>query len=173
MQVVRYYQYLKGEHIGTGPRREEVLLRAAQRLAERIGDLKVLNIAMAKLHGVDLFCTCEPYLASDEVFGFQKRKANVPLGFEGESYRPDKVKFSCLWVATKSTRANHACCSSINVVEEFSPDLQENQALINLDTTTEVRRPPHVITIQEIACKETEWHIIRLPKTSTKACFVQ
>jgi hypothetical protein len=27
--------------------------------------------------------------------------------------------------------------------------------------------------IQETACKETEWHIARLPKTSAKACFAQ
>jgi hypothetical protein len=26
-------------------------------------------------------------------------------------------------------------------------------------------------TIYESACKETEWHIARLPKTSAKACF--
>jgi hypothetical protein len=30
-------------------------------------------------------------MASEEVFGSQKRKADVPLGFEGKSYRPDKV----------------------------------------------------------------------------------
>jgi hypothetical protein len=27
--------------------------------------------------------------------------------------------------------------------------------------------------IHETTCKETEWHITRLPKTSTKACFAQ
>jgi hypothetical protein len=30
-----------------------------------------------------------------------------------------------------------------------------------------------VTAIQEISCKETEWHIARLPKTSAKACFAQ
>jgi hypothetical protein len=30
-----------------------------------------------------------------------------------------------------------------------------------------------VIAIHETACKETEWHIARLPKTSAKACFAQ
>jgi hypothetical protein len=37
----------------------------------------------------------------------------------------------------------------------------------------DVGRPGHVIAIQETTCKETEWHIARLPKTSSKACFVQ
>jgi hypothetical protein len=69
-------------------------LRTAQRIVERTGDPKVLNVAMAKLPGAELFCTREPHLASEEVFGSQKRKADVPLGFEGESYRPDKVNFS-------------------------------------------------------------------------------
>lgn len=96
IQIVKYYQYLKGEHAGISPRREEVLLCAAQRSAKQTRDLKVLNIAMAKLHEADLFCTHEPHLASDEVFGFQKHKANVPLNFEGESHRLDKAKFSCL-----------------------------------------------------------------------------
>jgi hypothetical protein len=46
---------------------------------------------MAKLLEAELFCTREPHMASEEVFGSQKRKADVPLGFEGKSYRPDKV----------------------------------------------------------------------------------
>jgi hypothetical protein len=34
MQVVRYYQYMKGDRAGTGPRKEELQLRAAQYTAE-------------------------------------------------------------------------------------------------------------------------------------------
>jgi hypothetical protein len=49
---------------------------------------------MAKLHGADLFYTRDPHLASEEVFGSHKCKADVPLGFEGECHRPDKVNFS-------------------------------------------------------------------------------
>jgi hypothetical protein len=30
-----------------------------------------------------------------------------------------------------------------------------------------------VTAIHETACKETEWHIARLPKTSAKACFAR
>jgi len=33
MQMVRYYQYLKGNKAGTGPRKEELMLRVAQRSA--------------------------------------------------------------------------------------------------------------------------------------------
>jgi hypothetical protein len=69
MQVVRYYQYLKGDRAGTGPGKEELQLRAAQHTAERTGDPKVLNVAMAKLPGAELFCTRSPHMASEEVFG--------------------------------------------------------------------------------------------------------
>jgi hypothetical protein len=79
MQVVRYYQYLKDDRAGTGLGKEELQLRAAQRTAEQIGDPKVLNVAMARLPGAELFCTRELHLAGEEVFGSQKRKADVPL----------------------------------------------------------------------------------------------
>jgi hypothetical protein len=37
----------------------------------------------------------------------------------------------------------------------------------------DVGRLGHVTTVHETACKEMEWHITRLPKTSAKACFAQ
>jgi hypothetical protein len=58
-------------------------------------------------------------------------------------------------------------------VEELFPELQEDQAPNNLGTMGDVGRPGHVTAIHETACKETEWHIARLPKTSAKAYFAQ
>jgi hypothetical protein len=37
----------------------------------------------------------------------------------------------------------------------------------------DIGRIDHVTAVHETACKETEWHIARLPKTSAKACFAQ
>jgi hypothetical protein len=128
---------------------------------------------MAKLPGAELFCIHEPHMAGKEVFGSQKRKADVLLGFEGKLHRPDKVNFSHSWMATRSSRANHASCSLPDMVEELSPELQEDQAPNNLGTTVDIRRPSHVTAIHETTCKETEWHIARLPKTLAKACFAQ
>jgi hypothetical protein len=93
MQVIRYYQYLKGDRAGTGPGKEELQLCAAQRTSERTKDPKVLNVAMAKLLGAELFCTREPHMAGEEVFDTQKGKADVPLDFEGESYQPKVMEF--------------------------------------------------------------------------------
>jgi hypothetical protein len=128
---------------------------------------------MAKLSGTELFCIRAPYMAGEEVFGSQKRKANVSLGFEGESYQPDKVNFSHPRIATRLSRTKHASCNLPDVVEELSPELQEDQALNNLGIAGNVGRPGHVTAIHETAYKETEWHIARLPKTSAKACFAQ
>jgi hypothetical protein len=113
---------VKGDRAGTGPGKEELQLRAAQRTTERTRDSKVLNVAMTKLPGVELFYTREPHMAGEKVFGSQKRKADVPLSFEGESHRPDKMNFSHPRIATRSSRANHASCSLSNVVEELSPE---------------------------------------------------
>jgi hypothetical protein len=78
---------------------------------------------MAKLLGAELFYTREPHMAGKEVFGSQKQKADIPLGFEGKSHRPDKVNFSRPRIATRSSRANHASCSLPDVVKELSPEL--------------------------------------------------
>jgi hypothetical protein len=128
---------------------------------------------MAKLPGAELFCTRAPHMAGKEVFGSQKRKADIPLGFEGESHRPDKVNFSHPRIATKSSRANHASCSLPVVVEEVSPEVHEEQVLNELGTTGDIGRPSHVSAVHETTCKESEWHIARLPKTSAKAYFAQ
>jgi hypothetical protein len=83
------------------------------------------------------------------------------------------VNFSRPRIATRSSRTNHASSSLLDVVEELSPELQENQAPNNLGTIVDIRRPGHVTAIHEIACTKMEWHIARLPKTLAKACFAQ
>jgi hypothetical protein len=94
MQVSRYYQYLKGELIGTGPGKEELMLRIAQRSAQRSGNPKVLNAAIAKMPGAAKFCTWQSHFEGEEVFSSQKYKVDVSLGSEHESHRPDKINFS-------------------------------------------------------------------------------
>ena len=106
--------------------------------------------------GIKLFCTRASHMAGKEVFGFQKRKADVLLGFENESHLLDKINFSRPWIATTSSRANHASCSLPNVVEELSPELQEDQASNILGTLGNVGRLGYVIAIHETTCKETE-----------------
>jgi hypothetical protein len=120
---------------------------------------------MAKMPGAEEFCTQEPYFEGEEVFGSQKRKADIPLGSEHKSHRPDRVNFSRPRVKTRSSVAPGTSCS-LNDIEP-STDLQEHP-IPNVNSRT-----THVIAIHETACKETEWHIARLPKTLAKACFAQ
>lgn len=52
MQMVKYHQYLKGNQTGTGPGKEELLLRVAQRSAARTGNPKSLTQAISTIPGV-------------------------------------------------------------------------------------------------------------------------
>jgi hypothetical protein len=55
------------------------MLRVAQRLAQQSGNPKALNVAMTKMLGIEEFCTQEPYFEGEEVFGSQKRKADIQI----------------------------------------------------------------------------------------------
>jgi hypothetical protein len=70
------------------------MLHVVQRSALRSRNPKALNVATAKMPGAEEFCTREPYFEGDEVFGSQKRKADIPLRSEYESHKPDQVNFS-------------------------------------------------------------------------------
>ena len=61
IQESRYYQFIKGEDVGTGPWKEELMLQVAQCSAQRSGNPKALNIALAKMPRVEEFCTQEPH----------------------------------------------------------------------------------------------------------------
>ena len=87
VQVSRYYQYLKDKHVGIGSRKEELMLWIIQRSTLWSRHPMALNVAMAKMHGAKEFCTREPNFEGEEVFGSQKRKADIPLGSEDKSYR--------------------------------------------------------------------------------------
>ena len=173
MQVVAYYQYLNGDRPGTGPAKEELLLRVAQRTTQRSGNPIALHAAMAKLPGASDFCKREPHLEGEEVFGSLKRKLDLPPGCEEDSHRPDKINFSRPRVQTRQRISRHR--------EEASPEVQvhedtnKDQEASHDDVETFVAAPPrpHVIVVQETVVDETHWHIARLPKTSAKACFAQ
>jgi hypothetical protein len=167
IQVSRYYQFIKGDYVGTSPGKEELMLLVTQHSTLQSGNPKALNVATAKMPGAEEFCTREPHFEGAEVFGSQKRKADISLRSEHESHRPDQVNFSCPQVRTRSTAAAGASCSLSDILEEPSTALQEHP-IPNVNSRT-----IHVTTIHKTACKETEWYITRLPKTSAKACFAQ
>ena len=120
MQMVRYYQFLKGEHAGTGPGKEELLLRVAQRCTHRTGNPKVLADAISNIQGVQDFVTREPHLKGEEVFGSQKWKADMPLGCKHDTHRPDKVNLSRPRVYTRSAVAGTSTAATALSDEDIS-----------------------------------------------------
>lgn len=176
MQMVRYYQFLKGERPGTGPGKEELSLRVAQRYAQRTGNPKGLNDAMASVPGVAEYCTREPHLEGEEIFGSEKRRPNLPPGSEYDSHRPDKVNFSRPRVSSRSRTRNPTpvvCLDTISeeachIANEDNTELQESNNPMSAATIVE---PSQVRSVQETVCDESQWHIARLSKTSSKACF--
>lgn len=171
MQVVAYYQYLNGERPRTSPGKEELLLRVAQRTAQRSGNPKALHATLAKMPGADHFCTREPHLEGEEVFGSLKRKLDLPPGSEYDSHRPDKVNFSRPRFQTRSTKPHFSDDTSKDDVQNETNDDQRHDTPVEVEARGTVSRTNHVTAVQETACDESEWHIARLSKTSAKACF--
>ena len=164
LQVVAYYQYLKGGVGGSGPSREELRLRTAQRRAHRTGDPSSLNTAVMNMPGAEDICTRDAHLEGAEVFGSKKRKPHVPIGAEEETHRPDTVNFSRPRIGRRVTRARANNLSTIHEEVEVRP--LEPQAL----ASTDIQR---VTAVQETRVNEKLWHIARLSKLSAKACWAQ
>jgi hypothetical protein len=94
LQVINYHQFLKGDVGGTGPSKDELKLRVAERKAQRTGDPSVLKDFMLQMPGATDFCIRIANKVGEEVFGSRMRKPNMPIGADDESHRPDKVNFS-------------------------------------------------------------------------------
>ena len=69
LEVVAYYQYLKGGVGGVGPSKEELKLRCAQHRAQRTNDPSILQSILLGMPGANEFCTCDPHHEGAEVFG--------------------------------------------------------------------------------------------------------
>jgi hypothetical protein len=66
----------------------------AERREKQTGNPLVFENPILDMPGAEEFCTRVPRMAGEEVFGSSKRKADLPLGTEEESHRPNKVNFS-------------------------------------------------------------------------------
>lgn len=177
MQVVSYYQYLKGNRPGTCPRKEELKLRIAQCFAQKSGDPNRLKVAMEKMSRANEFCTHESHLEGKEVFGSIKWMLDLPPGFEYDSHWPDKANFSQSHIGTRLTKARVDASTFNNKSAESAPKAQEELAAV--EVSKEVLAPfvhsaiSHINIIQPTTCKESQWYIAWLPRNFAKACFAQ
>ena len=116
LQVVAYYQYLKGGVEGMGPSREELKLRSAQHRVQCTGDPGVIQSALLGMPGAYDFCTQDLHHEGAEVFGSQKRKLDIPIRADNETHRPDTINFSRPHPLKRVTRVRVATLPTI--VEE-------------------------------------------------------
>ena len=77
LQIVNYYQFLKGDVSGTGPTKKQLKLRMVERRAKQTCNLLVLEDPMLDMPGAREFCTRVPCMAGEEVFGSTKRKSDL------------------------------------------------------------------------------------------------
>lgn len=73
---------------------KELRLRVTQCKAHQIGNLSHINKAVMNFLESQVLCTRDAHLEDVQVFGYKKRKANVLIGAEKETHRPDTVNFS-------------------------------------------------------------------------------
>lgn len=102
-----------------------------------------------------------PHLEGEEIFGSSKQKMDLPLGFDSDSHRPDKVDFSIPRVVqTRSTRAH----LSERILT--SPFHSENNECMD-------KRPiqiRHANNVFETNCDVAKWHIAHCPTKFAKQC---
>ena len=176
LQVVNYYQFLKGDVGGTCPTKKELKLRLAKRRAKQTGNHLVLEDPMMDMPGAEEFCTRVPRMVGEKVFGSMKRKVGLPLGCEKESPRPDKVNFShpCgsgRAVRTRSTNMPIILEEEDSNVQEVAPPAPHADDV--LPSPTHEGWISHVSAVEEPRVNMKEWYIARLPKTSAKCCWAQ
>ena len=63
-------------------------------------------------------CTHDAHLEGAEVFGSRKRKADVPIGADDETHRPDTVSYSRPRIGRRVTRARAENLSTIHEEDE-------------------------------------------------------
>ena len=147
----------------------------AERRAQKTGDPKVLLDPMLDMPGADEFCTRDPHMAGEEVFGSMKRKLDLPLGADEELHRPDKVNFSHPHGSGKAimSRSTHMPIileeEDCNVREVAPPVPHADDVL----SPTHEGRIRHVSAVEESRVNVKEWHIARLPKTYARCCWAQ
>ena len=99
MQMTNYWVYLRGGLGASGPSHQDLKLK---RVVASM-DSKRIHDALCSMPGAEEVCTRIPHLEGEEVFGSMKRKADVSIGSEGDSHRPNKVNFSHPRVQLTST----------------------------------------------------------------------
>lgn len=174
MQCVAYYQYLKGDRLGTCSSKKELSLRGTQCSSQITSEIKFLYAAMSNMNGAEEFCTQRPHFESEEVFLSLKRNADLPPRLDFGSHKPDKISIFRPRGQRRLTitATDNLVTSPIEL--QHSPTISDTPVLQHQPRTSSTRATlQHVTAVQESVCDKTKWHIARLPKTSAKTCFAR
>ena len=114
--------------------------------------------------GAETVCTRDAHLEGAEVFGSRKRKADVPIGADDETHRPDTVSYSRPRIGRRVTRS---CAENLSTIQE-----EDEDEAAPVEPSTSARPSIQRVTaVQETRVNERLWHIARLKETSAKACW--
>jgi len=127
--MTNYRAYFSGGSFRKGPSEEDLKLKKA--MVSRDGK-KIAN-ALNEMLRAENICTQILHLEGEEVFGSNKRKLDLLIGFKGNSHRLNKVNFSHPWVqirlATNRVQLEFA-------VEEFNIGIPDIQLVIETNCDT-------------------------------------
>ena len=144
IQMANYRAWLKGGSHGKGLDSASLKLKAAA----KFGDPKFLADAMKSFPGAEDVHTGDCALEGSELLGSSKRKLNMPLGGDCDSHRFDKVNFSIPRPNTRATRQR---------IEESLNSAEHGVT--------------HTTSVLETDCLASNWHIARLPPSSSRRCW--
>ena len=175
LQVVNYYQFLKGDVGGTGPTKKELKLRLAERRAKQTGNPLVLEDPMMDMPGAEEFCTRVPCMAGERCSG--PRSGNQIYLLEQKRSRTDLIR-STSRIPVPLVGLSGLVPHMPIIIEEEDSNVPEvappaPHADDIVPSPIPVGRISHVTAVEETRVNVKEWHIARLPKTSAKCCWAQ
>ena len=179
LQLLFYFNYLRGGPSGTGPSRSELQLR----LAVQNGNSRRVVKLMEEVTTVAGVNTRIPHLEGDTIFGSTKRKLNLPPGDDSDSHRHDRVNFSVpkLGKGMSPVQARSSVTAKRSIPQppplgKTSRVLSPLQRLLRSPSQRGSPGRPLVLTknglqISESPCADpTDWHIERIEMDSLEYC---
>jgi hypothetical protein len=152
LQSTAYHNYLKGGQGRTRPDRSVLRLRSTSRL----GDPRKIAQAVGELSGDVGLNSRIPHLEGESIFGLAKRKLDLPLGDENDSYCHNRVNFTLPKVSQNMipTQVRRRQCVS------------ESDA----DTLPPIAFTKSGVGVSESQCNPMAWRIERINPSLQVTC---
>ena len=164
LQSTGYYLFLKGGRSGTGPSASVLKLK----LASRSGNLSRVAKLVDELLDDAGLNTRVPHLEGERVFGYAKRKLDLPPGDDGDSHRHDRVNFS---VPKLSKRASPDQCHAALKSSDVSSTQDFVTSIVSSASRPLLVRTKNGHSIVEFPCTNLmDWRIEPISPSSLELC---